>query len=225
MLNIQYLFFSILDCYVAVAGCCSPQAADVFTACIVNIFVQVWKARNLSRFEDLTTHWRSCTVHISALAKLVGNNTKKSSNSFMANFTLLKGFGIAINPSRSIRSMEVLWSPPPLGWITGNIDGAATGCPSISSCGGIFRDYKGDHCGSFCAFLGEGKADFAEFCAVMVAIKKASEFGWNKLWLESDCITVVNAFSNSNLVPWNIKSCWLKCRAFTLNMDFMITHI
>lgn len=107
------------------------------------------------------------------------------------------------------------------------------GYPSLISCVGIFRDYKGYHCGSFCAYLGEGKVEFAEFFAVMVIIEKAFEFGWNKLWLESDCITVVNALIGIRLyyscgismVSWNIKFLWLKCRVITLNIDFMITHI
>ncbi|XP_058756625.1 uncharacterized protein LOC131629842 [Vicia villosa] len=216
---------SIKDCYALISASSSPQAGVVLTACFINVFVQVWKARNLARFENKVTHWKTCITNISAMAKMVGNNTKKSSNSSMINFSLLKRFDIRINPTRSIRHIDVLWSPPPVGWIKGNIDGVASGSPSISSCGGIFRDHMGDHIGSFCNFLGEGIAELAEYSAVMVAIEKAQDCGWQKLWLESDCIIVVNAFSNSNLVPWIIKSRWLKRRSYTLSIDFMITHI
>ncbi|XP_058776464.1 uncharacterized protein LOC131650775 [Vicia villosa] len=151
---------------------------------------------------------------MSVLAKIVGNNTKKSSNSSIANFALLNRFDIRINISRSIRSIDVLWSSPPVGWIKRNIDGVATGSPSISSCGSIFRDHMGDHLRSFCNYLGEGKAEMAEFCAVMVAIEKVRDFEWQKGWLESDCILVINAFFNSNLVLWIIKTRWLECRSY-----------
>ncbi|XP_058776557.1 uncharacterized protein LOC131650867 [Vicia villosa] len=170
---------SIKDYYALVSTSSSPQVGVVLTTCFINVFVQVWKARNLAR----------------------------------------------INPSRLIRHIDVLWSPPPVGWIKRNIDGVATGSPSISSCGGIFRDHMGDHIGSFCNFLGEGISELAEYSGVMVAIEKAQDCGWQKLWLESDCIIVVNSFSNSYLVPWIIKSRWLKCRSYTLSIDFMITHI
>lgn len=112
------------------------------------------------------------------MTKIVGNNTKKPSNSSMINFSLLKRFDIRINLSRSIRSIEVLWSHSPVEWIKGNIDEGATGSPSLSSCGGIFRDHMSDHLGSFCNYLGEGKAELAEFCVVMVAIEKDGDCGW-----------------------------------------------
>lgn len=76
LLNTHNLFLSITDCYVVIAGGCSPQAGEVITACIINVFVQDWKAWNLSSFKDKTTHWNSCIVHINALAKIIGNNTK-----------------------------------------------------------------------------------------------------------------------------------------------------
>lgn len=60
--------------------------------------------------------------------------------------------------------------------------------------------------------------------AAIIAIEKDKQHNWSKLWLEMNCILVVNAFSNSNLVPWYIKSRCLICCAYTLNMDFMITH-
>lgn len=59
----------------------------------------------------------------------------------------------------------------------------------------------------------------------MVAIEKAMEFHWKKLWIETDFMLVVKSFSNSNFVPWNIKSRWLNYWLFTLSIDFIITYI
>jgi len=39
-----------------------------------------------------------------------------------------------------------------------NTDGAARGCPSFSTCAGIFRGSKGEYIGSFSSFLGIQKS-------------------------------------------------------------------
>lgn len=51
----------------------------------------------------------------------------------------------------------------------------------------------------------------AELTTTMVAIEKAREFHWKKFWIKTDCMLIVKAFFNSNLVPWNIKPRWLNC--------------
>ncbi|XP_058750770.1 uncharacterized protein LOC131623764 [Vicia villosa] len=93
-----------------------------------------------------------------------------------------------------------------------------------SSCGGIFKDDKSGHLGSFYAYIHEGNFVVAELLAAIMAIELAMERGWIKLWIETDCILVVKAFSNTNIVPWYIKSRWRYCCAFTLQIDFLISH-
>lgn len=102
------------------------------------------------------------------------------------------------------------------------MDGIATGSPLVSACGGIFWDNKAAHLGSFMEFLGNGNA---EFCVVLITIEKVIELGWKKVWIESDCILVVNSFYNHNLVPWNLKARWRNCWIYTLSINFLITHI
>lgn len=137
----------------------------------------------------------------------------------------LEKFDISIHPSKPLKTKEVLWSPPPIGWIKCNIYGLAIGSPNISFCEGIFRDDKAFHIGSFCAYLYGGTSESVELTTTMVAIEKVMEFHWKKLWIEKKFMLVVKSFSNSNLVPWNIKSRWLNCWSFTLPIDFIITHI
>ncbi|XP_058786434.1 uncharacterized protein LOC131661045 [Vicia villosa] len=96
---------------------------------------------------------------------------------------------------------------------------------SLAACRGIFRDFQDNHILSFSAYLGEGSPVTAEFLAVIIVIEKAKQMKWNKLWIETDCKLVVKAFSNVNLVPWKIHSRWLMCWAYTLIIDFRITHI
>lgn len=73
-------FWNILDYKTVMAVNGPPQAFIVIFACIVNIFNQVWKARNISRFEDKKIHWKRCITIIVVQDKLVGNITTKISN-------------------------------------------------------------------------------------------------------------------------------------------------
>lgn len=142
----------------------------------------------------------------------------------MNNFLVLKAFDIDIHPRPPLRCIEVYWSPTPMGWIKCNIDRLAKGSPMKSSCGVIFRNDSVGHMGSFCAYLNEGNFVLAEFLAVVIAVEKTMERNWTNLWIETNCILVVNVFTNTNLVSWYIKSRWLDCCAYTLLMDFKITH-
>ncbi|XP_058783119.1 uncharacterized protein LOC131657775 [Vicia villosa] len=89
---------------------------------------------------------------------------------------------------------------------------------------GIFRNTDAEHIGSFCDFLGEGDAVSAELLAAITAMEKMKEMGFQKVWLESDCLLVIKAFSDISLVPWKIRSRWLGCLEHTRSIEFMITH-
>ncbi|XP_058767147.1 uncharacterized protein LOC131640782 [Vicia villosa] len=158
-----------------------------------------------------------------ARAKLVDNLTKKKADDSMLSFTFLNIFDININHRDTIAMIDVIWCPPLFGWIKCNVDGKAAG--SLAACGGIFRDWHANHILSFSAFIGEGSLVVAEFMATVMAIEKTKMMKWNKLWIETGCKLVVLAFSNSNLVPWKLKSLWLMCWDYTLSIDFRITHI
>lgn len=45
--------------------------------------------------------------------------------------------------SGGIRYKEVYWVVPPPGWYKCNSDGAAKETPGDSSCGGVFRNFRG----------------------------------------------------------------------------------
>ncbi|CAI8586374.1 unnamed protein product [Vicia faba] len=165
----------------------SSQAETVVSASVGNVFFQVWKARNLSRFKDKNILWKSRVNYVAPNAEFVGNLTSKCSNAAIKKFILLKNFDITIHPSIVVRPADVVWSPPPIGWIKCNVNGIAT--------------------------------VFAEFNAVKIAIKKAKELGWKKLWIKADCLLVVNSFSNPNLVPWILKARWDVLREFLLDKE------
>ncbi|XP_058775776.1 uncharacterized protein LOC131650051 [Vicia villosa] len=99
--------------------------------------------------------------------------------------------------------------------VKANIDGVARGDPVLMACGVIFRNNNATHLGSFCDYMGEGNSELAELWAAMLAVQKAVNMGWRKLWIETDCMLVVKAFSDPTLVPWRTRSRWLSCHAYS----------
>lgn len=96
----------------------------------------------------------------------------------------------------------------------------------LAACGGMFGDDKANHLLSFSVFLGPGNSVVVEFMAAILVIEKAKQMNLTKLWLETDCMLImVMAFANVHLVPWILKSRWLTYWAYTLRIDFIISHI
>ncbi|XP_058781014.1 uncharacterized protein LOC131655124 [Vicia villosa] len=216
---------SLDDCLQVLRRSWNPQSLAVIKASMVCTFSQIWHARNLARFEGKHLHWKNCITMIMARAKLVGSTTTRKSDNSIHNFFVLKNFEVTIQPRVPKRCIDSLWFPPDVSWIKCNIDGAAAGSPFLAASGGLFRDNQANHIISFCTFLGTGSPLFAEFMAAIIAIEKAKEMLWSKLWIETDSLIVVNAFSNPSLVPWTIKTRWLNCWKHTLEIDFRISHI
>lgn len=207
------------DCIKLVLALGSSQANVVVISCVCNFFYQVLKARNNMRFEGKKINWNTCVTHIMARAKLVGDTSGFPTNNSIHNFSILKGLNVFLLPRKNPNFINVLWSPPPLGWEKVNIDGVARGDPRLMSCRGIYCNDKAYHLGSFCDVLGDGSAELAELLATIIAIEKVVLYGWKKIWIETDCVLVTKALSDLALVPWCIRSCWLLCHAYSQSMN------
>ncbi|XP_058783572.1 uncharacterized protein LOC131658278 [Vicia villosa] len=223
MMGLNRLITNVNDCKEVLNGCWSLQARAVIHACIVGVFHQIWHARNKLRFDDKTISWNTCVNVILAQAKVIGNNTIRVPDATISSFSLLKRFDININPSKGVKTMKVLWSPPSLGWIKCNIDGAVIENPKVVVCGGIFRDHNANHILSFSAYLDNNNSESTELIAAIMAIEAAKKNHYTKFWVETDCSLVVNSFKNHALVPWKLRSRWLCCWDYTLHIEFSIT--
>ncbi|XP_058733822.1 uncharacterized protein LOC131605491 [Vicia villosa] len=218
-INLMAGYFQVLRIY------WNSQALVVNKANIIFILYQIWQARNMFRFDKKSTHRKSCISNIAARAKLVGNLTTKKADDSLHSLSFLKSFGINIQPRKHLSAVDVIWCLSARGWSKCNIDGVEVGSTLLAACGGIFRNEQATHLISFSAYLETGTPVLAEFLAAIIAIEKAKQMQWSKLWLETNCILVVKAFSNPNLVSWKIKSRWLTCWAYTLIIEFRISHI
>ncbi|GAU30172.1 hypothetical protein TSUD_311230 [Trifolium subterraneum] len=101
---------------------------------------------------------------------------------------------------------EIIWLPPLPHWVKCNTDGASTS--TSSSCGGIFRNSEADFMCAFADNLGVGSAFNAELIGALNAIELANSKHWSNLWLETDSVLVVKAFTNPGLIPWNLSNMW-----------------
>lgn len=225
IMQLNLVISSIDDCRKILSFNWSQQAKAVLQACIVCIFYQIWTTRNKSRFEDKNYHGKACVALISGHANLVGNNSNRVSNSIMTNFCFLKKFDINIKANKTLSTLEVLWTPPIYGGIKCNICGVTVGNPRTSACGVIFRDHDASHILSFTAFLGNESPENADFLVAIMALETEKSKNFSKLWIETGCIFVVNAFKNHALVPWKLWSRRLLCLDFSIKIDFMITLI
>jgi len=82
-------------------------------------------------------------------------------------------------------------------------DGAAAS--GATSCGGIFRNCKGQFLGCFAEGLNGGKTLVAELCGIMRTLELAQQRNYRYLWLETDSMISVLAFKNTDIVPWTIR--------------------
>jgi ribonuclease HI len=223
VIGINLHFQSIEDIWKVCDRNWNPQCKVVITASLVNIFSTIWFARNQSRFMDKNIHLKTAINMISANVLLSGKKTRKVFNSSMRDFSILKKFKIDIHPPKAPTIKEILWCPPQSNWMKCNTDGAAT--TDTASYGGIFRDHLADFRGGFAENIGKNSAFFAEILGAIRAIEIAFQNHWYNLWLETDSVLVVKAFSNQALIPWQLRNRWLNSLVRTRNMNFFVSHI
>jgi ribonuclease HI len=207
------------------AGNWNPQCKISITATIIFILNTIWLCRNNLRFNNIKPNFNSITSSIIANVSLVGNYSKLVAGPSISDFEIMKFFKIDIHHPRLARIIEVLWSPPLVGWFKCNTDGTSLGNPGSAACGGLFRNRRGGFIGGFAQNLGRTNSLEAEIMGVILAIDCAHERNWRQLWLECDSSLVVLAFKSPCVIPWHLKNRWLNCLTKIKTMRFCISHI
>ncbi|KAI5433313.1 hypothetical protein KIW84_020553 [Lathyrus oleraceus] len=77
-----------------------------------------------------------------------------------------------------LQTKEILWHPPPIGWLKCNIDGVARGTSITRACVGIFRNDRCIFVGRFYGYLGAGSTLMAGIYAAIVASGNAKARNW-----------------------------------------------
>jgi ribonuclease HI len=224
-LNVNCQFNELVEAFKLCNSRWSPLCNLVVGAAIVNCVHFIWYARNQARFNDRKIHWKSIINLIIAAVSMSGNNSCLKAFSNIPEFTLLQKFHVKLKFGNAPRIKEVIWQPPIFNWIKCNCDGASLGNTGFSACGGIFRNADSSFLGVYALNIGVSTSLKAELIGAMIAIETATNKGWSNMWLESDSMLVVLAFSSARIVPWSLRNRWDNCLLLISNMNFYVSHI
>ncbi|GAU14007.1 hypothetical protein TSUD_168320 [Trifolium subterraneum] len=97
--------------------------------------------------------------------------------------------------------------------------------PGIFACGGIFRNADSTFLGAYALNLGVSTSLNDELIGAMLAIETAASKGWSHIWLESNSMLVVLAFSSAKIVLWSLSNRWDNCLVLISTMNFYVSHI
>lgn len=98
---------------------------------------------------------------------------------------------------RTRQQIQIVWRPPPLGWIRLNTDDAARGVGGSAGCGGLFRGTDGHWLCGFSRHLGSCTAFVAELWGVLTGLELAWERGFRRVELHVDSTAVVHTLTVS----------------------------
>jgi len=195
---------TLLDC---VPQRCSSQVCDVLVAAVVHTVYSIWLARNAIRFNSAVVSFHATLAKITSLIAMTGTVSK--GNCLLADVTVLENLFITPLHRRIRDIIPVVWKALTITWVKANTDGSAQN--SLTSCGGIFRDFRGTFFGGFASKIGEGSVFEAEIHGLMLAMEFAAANNWPRLWLESDSSSAVQTFHNSSLIPTGLRNRWHNC--------------
>jgi ribonuclease HI len=225
VLNVNFAFLDFSDIFKFCSASWSPLCKLVISAAIVNCVYFIWYARNQRRFADKKVHYSTAINQVIAAVSLSGNHSSLRAYSKISEFVLLKAFHVNMKYVNAPKIIEVIWTPPIFNWVKCNCDGASIGNPGPSSCGGIFRNSDALFLGAYAFNLGTSSSLNAELVGAMYAIETAVQKGWFNLWLETDSMLVLKAFSSVKVVPWHLRNRWDNCLLLSSRMNFFVTHI
>lgn len=112
-------------------------------------------------------------------------------------------------------------------WIKYNVDVAHTSNHNVIGYGGIFRDKHGLFLLAFAKNLNWDNSFLTEFFEIFRAIETTKDKGWLKIWVKSDPLLVVKAFSSINhyFIPWQVRNKYQACLDILNNKSFFISRI
>ncbi|TXG65456.1 hypothetical protein EZV62_006731 [Acer yangbiense] len=123
----------------------------------------------------------------------------------------------------------IVWQPPANRCIKANSAGLiSNGNPSVTTCGGLFRDSSGKFMGGFSQNLHMETSYFADVMAAILVIEHAYHNGWHNLWLETDSLLVVHLLTYHDVLnlPWYLRLKWIfdvQAKLPYMNFNFTCT--
>ena len=204
-LNRDILLISVASLLKHNLSRCSSQVRDVFVSAIVHIVHSILMAKNSLQFS------------LDAFSL----QTISKANCLYDDVTLLEFFLIPPSYRRVKDIIPVVWKPPTISWIKVNTNGSFIDI--TASCGGLFCDFRGTFMVCFASNLGRVSVFEAELTGLILAMEFAALNNWNRLWLDSDSSSAVQAFTNPTIIPFHLQNQWHNC--FQLGLTVICSHI
>ncbi|CAJ2635777.1 unnamed protein product [Trifolium pratense] len=222
ILHIQFNCSSFHSLFESFDASWSAFLTNIATAAVLHVFHSIWLARNDIRFSNAKITMHAAQSKILTASKLSTTLAPGLSNA--AEIVILQKFQLAPRPAAASSNRLVLWRSPIFGWMKANIDGSVTNVSAAY--GGLFRDHTTRFRGCFAQKLSENHGlsiIHTEIMALIIAIVIAHNKNWNCLWLESDSKVALLAFSNIEIVPWDLRNRWLTFLACGVTLQW--SHI
>ncbi|XP_045791513.1 uncharacterized protein LOC123886223 [Trifolium pratense] len=211
----------------------SAFLTNIATAAVLHVFHSIWLARNDIRFSNAKITMHAAQSKILTASKL--STTLDPGLSNVAEIAILQKFQLAPRLVAASSNRLVLWRSPLFGWMKANTDGSVTNVSAAY--GGLFRDHTTRFRGCFAQKLSENHGlsvihtEIMEliiavgflYVGISIAIEIAHNKNWNCLWLESDSKVALLAFSNIEIVPWDLRNRWLNCLSCGVTLQW--SHI
>ncbi|PNY05479.1 ribonuclease H [Trifolium pratense] len=185
---------------------CNPawcsQVKDLALAAIIHTFHTIWMTRNKIRFNNAKVSIHSAKIKIGTLIAASSAMTKSFASSATVDLQVLSNIQVPVQQRPKKKSLLVLWKAPPIFWTKVNTDGSFT--QTSSACGGIFRNHHANYLGSFASCIYHSSVLYTESMEIVLVMEEAAARGWWNIWLESDSKTALGAFTNFDIVPWDL---------------------
>ncbi|XP_011627006.1 uncharacterized protein LOC105421402 [Amborella trichopoda] len=138
--------------------------------------------------------------------------------------------GTVLNLDKVIHLVELsIWSSISVskeGYIKLNFDESSIGNPSPIGIGGAFQDSDGDVLLSFAGPIGVATANSTELLAVLKGLEIFRDRYLGAIFLvEGDYFNVIRWCRKEQLVPWELRSPWLKILDISSSISVSFSHI
>lgn len=121
-------------------------------------------------------------------------------------YQIVRNLGEIKFPSPRHKERVVVWTPPDIGFLKVNVDGASKGNPGPSGIGGLIRNSNRKILGYFALNTGFGWAYEAEVRAIQHALIFCHQYLFRNIIIESDCTMAVGWVQSIETRPWRLIS-------------------
>lgn len=183
---------------------------EISPSCLVWEF---WKEHNKRLFDGKATNIESFLSSLeAAIVENINNRLALSSNLDKA-FTTWDGrirfrwngikVPLFLGKKNNDRGSAV-WTPPEIGWLKLNFDGAPKGNPGDFGVGCVVKDHRGVVKGKIVVPTPLDTNNIAEFKTLLLGLTKCSKRGIKNLVIEGDSTISINAIKTTSSPSWRV---------------------